>query len=73
MQLMPGTAAMMQVMDVWDPGQNIQGGCGYLRMMLDRFNDNLDLALAAYNIGPERVASEGRIPTSPKQRHTSNP
>lgn len=62
MQLMPGTAALMGVRNSFDPRENIMGGSGYLRRMLDRFNNDLKLALAAYNIGPERVAREGEIP-----------
>jgi soluble lytic murein transglycosylase len=58
MQLMPGTASLMQVRDPFDPKQNIFGGSRYLRCMLDRFDGDLKLSLAAYNIGPERVARE---------------
>ena len=62
MQLMPGTAELMGVTNVFSPRQNIFGGCRYLRWMLDRFKGDLKLALAAYNIGPERVARENKIP-----------
>jgi soluble lytic murein transglycosylase len=62
MQLMPNTALLMGVKDSFDPEQNIMGGSRYLREMLNRFNGDLTLAIAAYNCGPERVAKVGRIP-----------
>ena len=62
MQLMPGTAEMVGVTNSFSARQNIMGGSKYLRSMLDRFKGNLQLALAAYNIGPERVAREKKIP-----------
>jgi hypothetical protein len=62
MQLMPGTAALMGVRDPFDPEQNIAGGVGYLRHCLDRFQQNVPLAVAAYNAGPESVARCGTIP-----------
>lgn len=62
MQLIPETAELMKVNDPFDPSQNIRGGSGYLRMMLDLFDGNLDLALAAYNAGPNAVQRYGGIP-----------
>jgi soluble lytic murein transglycosylase-like protein len=46
----------------FDPQQNIDGGARYLRMMLDRFNNDTILALAAYNAGPETVSKHGGVP-----------
>ncbi|MDR2349137.1 MAG: lytic transglycosylase domain-containing protein [Deltaproteobacteria bacterium] len=69
MQLMPKTALMMGVTDSFDPEQNIMGGSRYLRDMLNRFNGNTTLAVAAYNCGPERVARVGRIPDIAETRN----
>lgn len=59
-QLMPGTAQLLGV-DPFDPQQNLEGGARYLRTQFDRFG-TWDLALAAYNAGPEAVAQYGGIP-----------
>ena len=55
MQLMPDTARMLNLKDVFDPEENIRGGTLYLRILKDYFNEDLDLVLAAYNAGPKRV------------------
>ena len=62
MQLMPETAERMDVMDPFDPAANISAGVRHLRELLDRFDGNLPLALAAYNAGPLRVEAAGGIP-----------
>lgn len=61
MQLMPTTASDLGV-DPSDPAQNAQGGATYLRQMLAMFDNNLELALAAYNAGPSAVIRHGGVP-----------
>src|SRR5256885_17212816 len=61
MQLMPKTAAAHQVRNVFLPRDNIEGGCRHLRMLLDRYEGNLTLAIAAYNAGTQRVEEAGGV------------
>jgi len=63
MQLMPETAKLMKVGNVFDPDQNIRAGAGYLKMLEEIFEGNLELILAAYNAGPMRVIENNmRVP-----------
>jgi hypothetical protein len=63
MQLMPGTAARFGVRRAHDPAQNISGGTRYLRELLNRFSNRVDLVLASYNAGEGAVAKFGnRVP-----------
>jgi soluble lytic murein transglycosylase-like protein len=62
MQLLPETAARFGVRNIFDPQENIDAGTHYLRDLLQRYNNDLALALAAYNAGPERVQQYGRVP-----------
>ncbi len=67
MQLMPATAKRFNVQDIWDPEQNMRGGATYLRHLLDLFEQDLRLALAAYNAGENAVMKYGnRIPPYPE-------
>lgn len=70
MQLMPETARRYSVSNIWDPRQNLNGGARYLRDLLAMFNNNLTLALAAYNAGEGAVVQHGnRIPPYPETRN----
>ena len=62
MQLMPGTAGDMKVNNTFNARQNIEGGCRYLRRMLDLFEGNITLAVAAYNAGPRKVKKYNKVP-----------
>lgn len=62
MQLMPGTADDMEVDDPYNPEKNIFGGTKYLSKMMERYNNDVKLALAAYNAGPDKVDEYKDVP-----------
>lgn len=69
MQLMPGTARELGVLDPHDPDASLRGGARYLARMLKRFDGRVDLALAAYNAGPGAVEhAGGRVPDFPETK-----
>jgi len=70
MQLMPGTMRHFGVRNPFDPADNVRAGVAYLRELLDRYENNEELALAAYNAGPEAVDKHGR--SIPPYRETRN-
>lgn len=62
MQLMPATATSLQVEDAFDPRSNIDGGVRHLRRLMDRFDGDLPIVLAAYNAGEQAVIQHGGVP-----------
>lgn len=70
MQLMPATARSYNVLDAFDPAENIRAGVAYLKSLLVKYRENLELALAAYNAGPGAVAKYGD--SVPPYRETRN-
>jgi hypothetical protein len=62
MQLMPATASELGVKNAFDAEQNIEGGVRYLRKMLERFDNDTEMAVAAYNAGPQAVARHRGVP-----------
>ncbi|MCG8425772.1 MAG: lytic transglycosylase domain-containing protein [Chromatiales bacterium] len=67
MQLMPATAKRFGVSDTWNPKQNLSGGARYLKVLLELFDNDLELAVAAYNAGENAVIKYGyKIPPYPE-------
>lgn len=62
MQLMPGTARLLNVSDAFDPTQNVEAGTQYIRRLLAQYHGDLGLALAAYNAGPGKVDAYKGVP-----------
>ena len=66
MQLMPATAEQFDVQDPFDPKQNIGAGTKLLKLLLNKYDNDLSLALGAYNAGSGRVDQQGGIPPIPE-------
>ena len=69
MQLIPATAARFGVQDSFDPQQNIEGGVRYLKFLLEKFDGDIELALASYNAGENLVEKLGRVPSITETRN----
>ena len=69
MQLIPETARRFGVSDSFDPVENIQGGARYLKYLLDLYNNDFELALAAYNAGEGAIAKYGNVPPYAETRN----
>jgi soluble lytic murein transglycosylase len=69
MQLMPATAARLGVTNSFDPEQNIRGGVRHFRSLMDTFDNDLHLSLAAYNAGENLVMRLGRVPAIKETRN----
>ena len=72
MRLMPRTAEMLGVEDAFDPEQNMEGGVKYLARLTDKYEGDVEKALAAYNAGPARVDDAGGPPFPETARYVKN-
>jgi soluble lytic murein transglycosylase-like protein len=68
MQLMPVTADALEVADIYSPEENVNAGVRHLRWLLDRFDGDLRMALAAYNAGVQNVLRHDGVPPFPETR-----
>jgi soluble lytic murein transglycosylase-like protein len=68
MQLMPDTARLHHISDAYNPSENVEGGARHLRMLLDRYQGDLELSLAAYNAGSAAVEKHRGIPPFPETK-----
>jgi soluble lytic murein transglycosylase-like protein len=68
MQLMPDTARLHNISDAYNPSENVEGGARHLRMLLDRYQGDLELSLAAYNAGSAAVEKHRGIPPFPETK-----
>ena len=68
MQLMPETARDYGVRDVFDAADNVEGGVKFLKFLLNKYPNRMDLVLAAYNAGPSAVEKHGGVPPYPETK-----
>ena len=73
MQLMPATAQQFGVKNAYNPEENVRAGVAYLRQLLDRYENNEELALAAYNAGPAPSTSTARLSRRTRRRRITSP
>jgi soluble lytic murein transglycosylase-like protein len=72
MQLMPATSQEFGVKDPFDPGQNVEAGTKLLKQLLTKYNNDVSMALAAYNAGEGRVDKDGGVPQIPETQNYVN-
>jgi soluble lytic murein transglycosylase-like protein len=72
MQLMPATSEQLGVKDPFDPRQSVEGGAKLLKQLLTKYNNDVSLALAAYNAGEGRVDRDGGVPQIPETQNYVN-